>query len=202
MTATLSEPSRRAVLASSAAFGLGLSVLAETSLAQPIGASGSSAIQPFQFHGSADTLLDLRRRVAATRWPERELVADATQGVQLATMQKLARYWATDHDWRKCEAKLNALPQFITKSTGSTFISFTSARSIENALPMIVTHGWPGSIIEQLKIIGPLTNPNGPRRERVGCIPPRDTFIAGIRLFRQANAAGWNPPRIARAWAC
>ena len=104
-------------------------------------------------------LADLRRRISATKWPDRETVADASQGVHLATIQKLARYWATDYDWRKCEAKLNALPQFITEIDGLD-IHFIHVRSKhEDALPLIVTHGWPGSIVEQLKIIDPLTNP-------------------------------------------
>ncbi len=119
----------------------------------------SDAIRPFRFDAPEQLLVDLRRRLTATRWPERETVADATQGVQLATMQNLARYWGTDYDWRKCEAKLNALPQFITEIDGLD-IHFIHVRSKhENALPLIVTHGWPGSITEQLKIIDPLTNP-------------------------------------------
>ena len=106
-----------------------------------------------------EALVDLRRRIAATRWPEKETVADQSQGVQLATIQELARYWATDYDWRKCEAKLNALPQFITEIDGLD-IHFIHVRSKhEHALPLIVTHGWPGSVIEQLKIVDPLTNP-------------------------------------------
>ena len=118
-----------------------------------------SAIRPFRVNVPEAELADLRRRINATRWPERETVADASQGVQLATIQELARYWATDYDWRKCEAKLNALPQFITEIDGLD-IHFIHVRSKhENALPLIVTHGWPGSIIEQLKIIDPLTNP-------------------------------------------
>ena len=115
-----------------------------------------SAIRPFRVSVPEAALVDLRTRIAATRWPERETVADASQGVPLATMQELARYWATDYDWRKVEAKLNALPQFITEIDGLD-IHFIHVRSKhENALPLIVTHGWPGSIIEQLKIIDPL----------------------------------------------
>src|SRR5205814_6621236 len=106
-----------------------------------------------------EALVDLRRRIATTQWPEKETVTDASQGVQLATMQKLARYWASDYDWRKVEAKLNALPQFVTEIDGLE-IHFIHVRSKNpNAMPLIVTHGWPGSIIEQLKIIGPLTDP-------------------------------------------
>ena len=119
----------------------------------------ADAIHPFTFRAADADLAELRRRIAATKWPERETVADDSQGVQLATMQKLASYWATHHDWRKVEARLNALPQFITEIDGLD-IHFIHVRSKhENALPMIVTHGWPGSIIEQMKIIEPLTNP-------------------------------------------
>src|SRR5712692_10071290 len=120
---------------------------------------GAEAIRPFRVHFSDEELADLKRRIATTRWPAREIVPDQSQGVQLATVQKLARYWATDYDWRKCEARLNALPNFITTIDGVD-IHFIHVRSKhQNALPLIVTHGWPGSIIEQLKIIDPLTNP-------------------------------------------
>jgi hypothetical protein len=116
-------------------------------------------IRPFHVNVSEVELTELRRRINATRWPERETVTDASQGVQLATTQKLARYWATEYDWRKVEAKLNAVPQFVTEIDGLD-IHFIHVRSKhENALPLIVTHGWPGSIIEQLKIVDPLTNP-------------------------------------------
>ena len=118
-----------------------------------------NAIRPFRVNVPDAELTELRRRVSATRWPERETVADQTQGVQLATMQKLAKYWETAYDWRRCEAQLNAMPQFITEIDGLD-IHFIHVRSKhENALPLIVTHGWPGSIIEQLKIIGPFTDP-------------------------------------------
>jgi hypothetical protein len=116
-------------------------------------------IRPFSFHASEAELADLRRRINATKWPDQEQVTDDSQGVQLATAQKLARYWATEHDWRKVEAQLNALPNFITEINGLD-IHFIHVRSKhDNALPMVVTHGWPGSVIEQLKIIDPLTNP-------------------------------------------
>src|SRR5215213_4092439 len=130
-------------------------------LAQPaIGRStDKNAIRPFRISIPQEALDNLRRRIAATQWPERETVTDSSQGVQFATMQALAQYWMTDYDWRKCEAKLNALPQFITEIDGLD-IHFIHVRSKhENALPLIVTHGWPGSIIEQLKIIVPLVNP-------------------------------------------
>src|SRR5579862_5486123 len=122
-------------------------------------ASGKSAIRPFRVNVPDAELTELRRRILATKWPERETVTDASQGVQLATTQALARYWATEYDWRKIEAKLNALPQFITEIDGLD-IHFIHVRSKhQNGLPLIVTHGWPGSIIEQMKIIDPLTNP-------------------------------------------
>jgi hypothetical protein len=122
-------------------------------------APAGGAIRPFRVDVPEERLADLRRRISATQWPERETVPDQSQGVQLATIQELARYWATDYDWRKVEARLNALPQFMTEIDGLDF-HFIHARSKhENALPLVVNHGWPGSIIEQLKIIGPLTDP-------------------------------------------
>ena len=122
-------------------------------------AADKNAIRPFHVNIPEAELTELRRRINATKWPERETVTDASQGVQLATTQALARYWATDYDWRKIEAKMNALPQFITEIDGLD-IHFIHVRSKhENALPLIVTHGWPGSITEQMKIIEPLTNP-------------------------------------------
>src|SRR6476469_7357674 len=122
-------------------------------------ASTINAVRPFHINIPQADLDDLRRRIMATRWPSQETVTDESQGVQLATMQKLAKYWATDYDWRKVEAKLNALPQFVTTIDGVD-IHFIHVRSkYPNALPIIITHGWPGSIIEQLKIIGPLTDP-------------------------------------------
>src|SRR3712207_5330850 len=153
MSATFS-PTRRSVLASSAAVGaVGLL------RGQSVAASEGNINRSFSFEIQEEALLDLRRRITATRWPDRETVTDQSQGVQLATMRELARYCATDYDWRKCEAKLNALPQFITEIDGLD-IHFIHVRSKhEDALPLIVTHGWPGSVIEQLKIIDPLVNP-------------------------------------------
>src|SRR6185369_10757248 len=122
-------------------------------------ADDKNAIHPFQVNVPETELTELRRRINATKWPEREIVGDVSQGVQLATIQKLARYWATDYDWRKVEARLNALPNYVTEIDGLD-IHFIHVRSEhDNALPLIVTHGWPGSIIEQLKIIDPLTDP-------------------------------------------
>ena len=149
--------------------------------------SDKTAIRPFRVNVSEAELTELRKRINATKWPERETVADASQGVQLATIQKLARYWATDYDWRKCEAKLNALPQFITEIDGLD-IHFIHVRSKhENALPLIVTHGWPGSVVEQLKIVGPLTDPTAHGGSAVGRFRRGDPVDAGLRLLRQAD---------------
>ena len=138
-------------------------------------------------------LADLRRRINATRWPERETVADDTQGVQLATTQKLARYWATDYDWRKAEAKINAVPNFITNIDGLD-IHFIHVKSKEkNALPMIITHGWPGSFIEQMKVIGPLTNPTAFGGKGRGCFRCGDSVAARLRIFRQADGDRLGP---------
>jgi pimeloyl-ACP methyl ester carboxylesterase len=160
----------------------------------------TTAIRPFRFEAPEADLADLRRRIAATRWPDKETVADDTQGVQLATIQKLARHWQTDYDWRKIEAKLNALPNFITEIDGLD-IHFIHARSKhENALPLIVTHGWPGSVIEQLKIVDPLTNPTahgGSASDAFHLVIPS---IPGYGFSGRPTTTGWDPQRIARAW--
>jgi len=159
MSAKPPFPDRRKVLAASA-------VVAASNLflAQTYAAATSDEIRPFQIDVPQDELVELRRRILATRWPERETVADDSQGVPLAMIQELAHHWATDYDWRKCEAKLNALPQFMTDIDGLA-IHFIHVRSKhENALPLIVTHGWPGSVIEQLKIIGPALHMAGSAR--------------------------------------
>jgi pimeloyl-ACP methyl ester carboxylesterase len=161
-----------------------------------------NAIRPFpRVNISEADLTDLRRRVNATKWPERELVADASQGVQLATMQALAKYWRTEYDWRKVEAMLNALPQFVTEIDGLD-IHFIHVRSKhENALPLIVTHGWPGSIIEQMKIIDPLTNPTahgGSASDAFHLVIPS---LPGYGFSGKPTAPGWNPVSIAKAWA-
>ncbi len=145
------------------------------------------ALRPFQVNFPDAELAELRGRINATRWPERETVADASQGVQLATVQALARYWASEYDWRKVEAKLNALPQFVTEIDGLD-IHFIHVRSKhENALPLIVTHGWPGSVIEQLKIVDPLTESHRAWRQRFGRFRCGDPIDAGLRVFRQAD---------------
>ena len=146
-------------------------------------------------------LVDLRTRIAATRWPERETVADASQGVQLATIQELARYWATEYDWRKCEGRLNALPQFITEIDGLD-IHFIHVRSRhDNALPLIVTHGWPGSIIEQLKIIDPLTNPTAHGASASDAFHVVIPSMPGYGFSGKPTSTGWGPERMGRAWA-
>ena len=153
----------------------------------------SSDIRPFQVNVPEAELIELRRRINATRWPDRETVTDNSQGVQLATMQKLARYWATDYDWRKVEATLNALPQFITEIDGLD-IHFIHVRSKhKNALPLIVTHGWPGSIIEQLKIIDPLTNPTahgGRAEDSFDVVIPS---MPGYGFSGKPTSTGWGP---------
>jgi pimeloyl-ACP methyl ester carboxylesterase len=163
-------------------------------------ASDETEIRPFKVNVPEAELTELQGRIRATRWPERETVADATQGVQLATTQALARYWATDYDWRKIEAKLNALPNFITEIDGLD-IHFIHVRSKHpNALPLIVTHGWPGSIIEQLKIIGPLTDPTahgGKAEDAFDVVIPS---MPGYGFSGKPTAKGWGPDRIAGAW--
>src|SRR4026207_1837789 len=158
------------------------------------------AIRPFHVNFPEADLAELRRRVRTTRWPERDTVEDASQGVQLATMQKLARYWATEYDWRKCEAKLNVLPQFITEIDGLD-IHFIHVRSKHaNALPLIVTHGWPGSIIEQLKIIDPLTNPTAHGASASDAFDVVIPSMPGYGFSGKPTTTGWDPARIARAW--
>jgi pimeloyl-ACP methyl ester carboxylesterase len=170
-----------------------------TEVAQAKGGD-KTAIRPLRVHAPESQLVDLRRRIKATRWPERETVTDASQGVQLATMQKLARYWSIEYDWRKVEARLNALPQFVTEIDGLD-IHFIHVRSKhQNALPIIVTHGWPGSIIEQLKIIDPLTNPTahgGSASDAFDVVIPS---LPGYGFSGKPTTTGWDPARIARAW--
>ena len=161
----------------------------------------ADAIRPFRIEFPQEALIDLRRRINATKWPEREQVTDASQGVQLATAQKLARYWATEHDWRKVEARLNALPNFITEIDGLD-IHFIHVRSKhDSALPLIVTHGWPGSIIEQLKIIEPLTNPTARGGSAADAFHLVIPSMPGYGFSGKPTTTGWGPERIARAWA-
>jgi pimeloyl-ACP methyl ester carboxylesterase len=169
-------------------------------VAQAAAPAGDAAIRPFRVSFPDSDLADLRRRVAATRWPERELVADASQGVQLEPTQALARYWASDYDWRPCEARLNAVPNFMTAIDGLD-IHFIHVRSRhDNALPLIVTHGWPGSVIEQMKIITPLTDPTahgGTASDAFHLVIPS---IPGHGFSGKPGATGWDPQRVARAW--
>jgi pimeloyl-ACP methyl ester carboxylesterase len=217
MTTVSSSPTRRGVLAGSAAAGAasllaahlaGAAAAGDTPPSQssnqgdaPMGTTEGNTIRPFQFKASDEALADLRRRIEATRWPDKETVADQTQGVKLATMQELARHWGTDYDWRKVEARLNALPQFVTEIDGLD-IHFIHVRSKdENALPMIVTHGWPGSIIEQLKIIDPLTNPTAHGANASDAFHVVIPSLPGYGFSGKPTAPGWTPDRIARAWA-
>jgi pimeloyl-ACP methyl ester carboxylesterase len=163
-------------------------------------APDNTAIRPFHVNVPETELAELRRRINATKFPERETVSDATQGVQLATMQALARYWATEYDWRKIEAKLNALPQFITEIDGLD-IHFIHVRSKHaNALPLIVTHGWPGSITEQLKIIDPLTNPTAHGAKASDAFDVVIPSMPGYGFSSRPATTGWDPAHIARAW--
>jgi pimeloyl-ACP methyl ester carboxylesterase len=161
----------------------------------------SPAVRPFRYEASEADLADLRQRISAMRWPEKETVTDPSQGVQLATTQALANYWATEHDWRKVEARLNALPQFITEIDGLD-IHFIHVRSPhDDAMPIIVTHGWPGSIIEQLKIIEPLTNPTAHGASASDAFHLVIPSLPGHGFSGKPATTGWDPQRIARAWA-
>ncbi|HJW37123.1 MAG TPA: epoxide hydrolase [Candidatus Udaeobacter sp.] len=162
--------------------------------------TNDKSIRPFRFNASKEALADLRKRIAATRWPDKETITDASQGVQLATMKKLADYWAKDYDWHKTETKLNSYPQFVTNIDGVD-VHFIHVRSKNpNALPVIITHGWPGSIIEQLKIIGPLTDPTkygGKTEDSFDVVIPS---LPGYGFSGKPTTTGWDPIRIARAW--
>jgi len=187
---------------------LGLSAFGISNVLKPVSAINTTnmskinnlEIRPFHVNIPEAELVELRRRVSATRFPEKETVTDFSQGVQLAMIQALARYWATDYDWRKVEAKLNALPQFITKIDGLD-IHFIHVRSKhENALPLIVTHGWPGSPIEQLKIIDPLTNPTAHGASASDAFHVVIPSMAGYGFSGKPTTPGWDPARMARAW--
>jgi pimeloyl-ACP methyl ester carboxylesterase len=184
---------------------VGVAALAATVIGMastPVAAADETgtAIRPFNVKVPDGDLAELRRRIVAMKWPEAEPVPDASQGVQLATMQKLARYWATDYDWRKFEARLNTLPQFITRIDGLD-IHFIHVRSKHpNAMPLIITHGWPGSIVEQMKIIDPLTNPTahgGSASDAFDVVIPS---LPGYGFSGKPDTTGWDPQRIARAW--
>jgi pimeloyl-ACP methyl ester carboxylesterase len=186
---------------------VGLLLLASPGAAQSVTAAGkqraaneNTAIRPFSFEVSDAELAELRRRIAATRWPEKETVPDQSQGVPLATMRELARYWATDYDWRKGEAKLKALPQFITRIDGLD-IHFIHVRSKHrNALPLLITHGWPGSVLEQIKLIGPLTDPTAHGSEAEDAFDVVIPSMPGYGFSGKPTSTGWGPERMGRAW--
>ncbi|MHB8272605.1 epoxide hydrolase family protein [Bradyrhizobium sp.] len=188
-------------LLTTTAMGFAAAAVASLFPAHPAPAAESDAIRPFRIDIPEADLVDLRRRVLATRWPDRETVMDQSQGVQLAKLQELVRYWGTDYDWRKIEAKLNALPQFVTTIDGVE-LHFIHVRSGQpNALPVIITHGWPGSVIEQLKLIGPLTDPiahGGSAQDAFDVVIPS---LPGFGFSGKPTGAGWDPDRIARVWA-
>src|SRR5215208_2258972 len=195
-TPTATSLTRRNVLACSALVGAA-SLLSTRLDAAP----ESAALRPFRVNVPEEALVDLRQRIAATRWPDRETVNDRSQGVQLAKLQELVRYWGTDHDWRRAEAKLNALPHFITTIDGVDIHVIHVRSRHPNAMPLIMTHGWPGSVFELLKTVGPLTDPttHGARAE--------DAFdlvlpsMPGYGFSGKPKGIGWDPDRIARAWA-
>ena len=196
MSAKVSLPTRRSFLVASAAAGA-VSLLP----ARVRAAAENDAIRPFRANIPQEALVDLRRRIAATRWPDRETVNDGSQGVQLAKFQELVRYWGTDYDWRKAEARLNALPQFMTTIDGVD-IHFIHVRSRHpNALPLIMTHGWPGSVFELIKTVGPLTDPTahgGRAEDAFDLVLPS---MPGYGFSGKPTGTGWDPDHIARAWA-
>jgi pimeloyl-ACP methyl ester carboxylesterase len=191
---------RRRLLATGS-MGIAVASAAMLLRSQLAAAPGGDTIRPFRVHVPEEQLVDLRRRIAATRWPDRETVADQSQGVQLEKIQELLRYWGTDYDWRSAEAKLNALPQFMTNIDGVD-IHFIHVRSRhQNALPVIITHGWPGSVIEQLKVIGPLTDPTAHAASAEDAFDVVIPSLPGYGFSGKPTGTGWDPDRIARAWA-
>ena len=200
---TFGQMQRTVANSTAAALAVGLFLFSSPSLGQTTqqAAPEDGSIRPFKVQVPQAALDDLRRRIAATRWPDKETVADQSQGAQLAKLQELVRYWGSGYDWRKAEAKLNALPQFTTKIDGVD-IHFIHVRSRHpNALPVIITHGWPGSVIEQLKIIGPLTDPTahgGRAEDAFDVVIPS---VPGYGFSGKPTGTGWDPDHIARAWA-
>jgi epoxide hydrolase-like protein len=184
------------VAATAAAFGL--AVIAAWGI--PAAAADDTAIHPFHYHASESSLADLRKRIANTRWSDKETVSDRSQGNQLATLQEIVHYWGTDYNWRKVESRLNALPMFTTKIDGVD-IQFIQVKSHSpNALPIIITHGWPGSIIELLNVIDPLTNPTahgGRAEDAFDVVIPS---MPGYGFSGKPTGTGWDPDHIARAW--
>jgi pimeloyl-ACP methyl ester carboxylesterase len=205
-------PARRKFLVSSAAAGA-LSLLpehmtADTAPKQPsnhgisqMGTAKTDSIRPFAFRAPQAKLDELRRRIAATQWPEKETVADQSQGVPLATMQELARHWMTGYDWRRVEERLNALPQFMTEIDGVDIHFIHVHSKHENALPLVINHGWPGSIIEQLKIIDPLVNPTAHGGGALDAFHVVVPSMPGYGFSGKPTSTGWGPERMARAWA-
>ena len=193
----LSAPSRRLFAVS--AMALGIAVL--TGHSTPVSAASDTAIRPFQVHVPEAALVDLRRRIAATRWPDRETVNNQSQGIQLGKLKPLVEYWGTGYDWRKAEGKLNALPQFMTRIDGLD-IHFIHVRSRHpNALPVLMTHGWPGSVFELLKTVDPLTDPTahgGRAEDAFDLVMPS---MPGYGFSEKPTDAGWGPDRIAQVWA-
>ncbi|MGK9168968.1 epoxide hydrolase 1 [Inquilinus limosus] len=202
MSEALPPATRRGFLASSATALLAATAANALPLlsSRPAAAAQGNAVRPLRVEVPEDALTDLRRRIAATRWPGRETVADQSQGVQLARLRALVRYWGTDYDWRKVEAKLNALPMFVTEIDGLD-IQFIHVRSThENALPLIMTHGWPGSILELVKAIGPLTDPTahgGSAEDAFHLVVPS---LPGFGFSGKPTGTGWGSDHIARAW--
>ena len=201
MSLDINALGRRDFLASSVIGVAGLSLPLAAQAEAVIAGGGGTAIRPFQYQASDEALTDLRARIRRANWPERETVANATQGVNLATMRKLADYWAAHHDWRAAEATLNAHPNFLTE-IDELDIHFIQVKSKHpNALPVIITHGWPGSILEQVKVIDPLTNPTaygGTAADAFDVVIPS---LPGYGFSGKPTATGWDPQRIARAWA-
>src|SRR4051795_12460433 len=199
MSSARSTPTRRSVLGFSAAAAAGLFSSGRIIAADQAGEG--PAIRPFSVHFPDEAIADLRRRITETRWPDKETVSDRSQGAQLATFKPLMEYWGSGYDWRKAEAKLNSLPQFITEIDGVD-IHFIHVRSRHpNALPVIVTHGWPGSVFEQLKIVGPLTDPTAHGASAVDAFDVVLPSLPGYGFSGRPTGTGWDPDRIARAWA-
>jgi pimeloyl-ACP methyl ester carboxylesterase len=198
-TATINRDRRW--LLGMATIGIAVAIAANLLPSQLAAAPEGDAIRPFRINVPEEQVVDLRRRIAATRWPDRETVTDGSQGNQLGKLQEIVRYWGTDYNWRKVEARLNALPMFMTRIDGVD-IHFIHVKSRQaNALPLIITHGWPGSVIEQLKVIEPLTNPTahgGQAEDAFDIVIPS---MPGYGFSGKPTGTGWNPERIARAWA-
>ena len=197
MPGKLSSPLRCVSAASATAIG----IAAIATLSMAASAAGDTAIRPFQVHIPEAALVDLRRRIMDTRWPDKETVTDRSQGNQLGKLQEIVRYWGTDYNWRKVEARLNALPMFMTEIDGID-IHFIHIRSRHaHALPLIITHGWPGSVIEQLKVIEPFTNPTAHGGQAGDAFDVVIPSMPGFGFSGKPTGTGWNPERIARAWA-